>query len=532
MRPPRKNDEVYRTLRRRCIMSEFPPGSQLVELELAADMGCSQSTIREALLRLQEEGLIIRQGYRGTVVTEISADEEQLLFDLRVTLEVQSARRTRDHLTKADLDRLEQIVDEMEDAAGRDDSYALFEAELEFHKTLLDIARLPALQRILNLCSVCIHRIKIARSRNVQSLMETARRHRAVTRVLAEGSADDVERVMREHIRRTNDAADARPRVARADDGRFTPDMLTVFQRIKAEDAGLPDVTLLPIDAARRQFDATHKRWNRIDAGGFEIAAFSIPRADDAIAAVRVVPKGVVPWGTILHIHGGGFVFGNNRTHLGAMTRLASASGCAVIGIDYALAPEAPFPAGLNDCAWAWRWLRAGQRHVDDVAGPWFLAGDSAGANLALALMLDLRYAAEPMPAAAALFYGNFAPGNDGLSHERFGNGEFGLTSAKMAWYRQQYLNGRANNPRDPRASPLLADLSDLPPLFVTAAGLDPLRDDSTALVQSLAKTNTTFEFRVYEGVVHGFMQMGEVLPEARKAFEEAGEFIRRFERR
>jgi acetyl esterase len=513
-------------------MSELPPGHQLVELDLAAEMNCSQSTIREALLRLQEEGLIVRRGYRGTVVTEISPEEEQVLFDLRVMIEVQTARSALDNLRKQDLERLEQIIDEMEEAAGHDDSYALFEAELEFHMALLDIARLPALQRILNLCSVCIHRIKIARSRNVQSLLETARRHRVVTRVMADGDADEVERVMREHIRRTNDAADARPRGASVDDGRFSPNMLAVFQRINDEDAGLPDITLLPLGAARQQFDATARRWNRIDAGAFDITTFSIPRADDSIAAVRVVPKGVLPWGSILYIHGGGWVFGNNRTHLGAMTRLATASGCAVIGIEYALAPEAPFPAGLNDCAWAWRWLRAGQRHAADLAGPWLLAGDSAGANLALALMLDLRYAGEQMPAAATLFYGNFAPGNDSLSHGRFGGGEFGLTSAKMAWYRQQYLSGRQNNPFDSRVSPLLADLSDLPPLLVTAAGLDPLRDDSTVLVQSLGATNTTFEFRVYEGVVHGFMQMGEVLPEARKAFEEAGEFIRRFGRR
>jgi acetyl esterase/lipase/DNA-binding GntR family transcriptional regulator len=510
-------------------MSEFPPGHQLVELELAAEMDCSQSTIRESLLRLQEEGLIVRQGYRGTVVTEISPEEEQVLFDLRVMLEVQSARRALDYVTKQDLERLERIIDEMEEAAARDDSYALFEAELDFHIALLDIARLPALQRILNLCSVCIHRIKIARSRNVQSLLETARRHRVVTSALAEGDAGEVERVMREHIRRTNDAADVRPRGARSSDGRFSPDMLAVFQRLKEEDAGLPDITSLPLDAARRQFDATNRRWNRIDADAFDITNFSIPRADDSIAAVRIVSKDEAPWGTILHIHGGGWVFGNNRTHLGAMTRLAAASGCAVIGIEYALAPEAPFPAGLNDCAWAWRWLRAGQRHVEDLSGPWFLAGDSAGANLALSLMLDLRYAGEQMPAAAALFYGNFAPGNDSLSHERFGGGEFGLTSAKMAWYRQQYLSGRQNNSLDPRVSPLLADLSDLPPLLVTAAGLDPLRDDSTVLAQSLTGTNTAFEFRVYEGVVHGFMQMAEVLPEARKAFEEAGEFIRRF---
>ena len=128
--------------------------------------------------------------------------------------------------------------------------------------------------------------------------------------------------------------------------------------------------------------------------------------------------------------------------------------------------------------------------------------------------------------AAAALFYGVYGPNEDTESYRLLGSGEFGLSTERMAWYRRHYLSGPAGDAHDPRHAPLLADLSGLPPLFVTAAGLDPLRDDSTALAQRLARTNTPFEFKLYEGVVHGFMQMGSMLPEARTAFSDAAAFL------
>ncbi len=98
-----------------------------------------------------------------------------------------------------------------------------------------------------------------------------------------------------------------------------------------------------------------------------------------------------------------------------------------------------------------------------------------------------------------------------------------------MAWYRSHYLSGERNDPLDHRVSPGYADLSGLPPLFVNAAGLDPLRDDSVHLAQRLAKVGVPFEFKVYEGVNHGFMQMSRELPEAMTAFKDAATFMHSF---
>ena len=161
------------------------------------------------------------------------------------------------------------------------------------------------------------------------------------------------------------------------------------------------------------------------------------------------------------------------------------------------------------------------------------MAGDSAGANLALAMMIDLRNAGEPLPDAALLFYGVYTNDHTSASHRRCGSGDFGLSSVKMAWYRQHYLAG-VKDPKDakaaeedPRVSPLFADLSGLPPLLVTGAELDPLYDDSTALAKRLADTDTPYEFRRYAGMNHGFMQLGSELAEARQAFEDAAAFLR-----
>jgi acetyl esterase/lipase/DNA-binding GntR family transcriptional regulator len=528
----KKADDVYAQLKRQCIMSDLAPGQQLVEMELAASMQCAQSTVREALLRLQEDGLVARQGYRGTSVTAISPIEAQVFFDLRSRLEMEAVRQSISRLRPEDFKALRAIIREMEGAAERDDNYALFEKDLEFHMCLFRVANLPALVPILVRCSVYNHRNKIAQSKPVRALMETARRHHDIVVALERGDVDGVENVMRQHVLSCFGDEDAPLEAG----GRLMPEMSAsmeaVFKRVQAEDGHLPDPADLPIAEARQQFNRVHERWNHIDSDKFDIQHFEIPNnplgrtVSTSLQAARIVRRDrtACPAGSIFHIHGGGWTFGGNKTSLGAMARLADLTGCAVVGVDYGLAPDCPFPAGLNDCGWSWRWLRA---QASD-RGPWFFAGDSSGANLALAMLLDLRNLREIMPDAGLLFYGAYSPETMTESHQLLGKGDFGLTSEKMAWYWKQYLDGQPYNPRDPRIAPLFADLSGLPPLMVTAAGLDPLRDDSVHLAQRLLKTDTPFEFKIYEGVVHGFMQMSLVLPEAVTAFEDAAAFVRK----
>jgi acetyl esterase/lipase/DNA-binding GntR family transcriptional regulator len=524
---PSKVADVYRRCKQQIIMSELPGGHHIVELDLADAMNCSQSTVREALLRLQEDGLIVRQSYRGSTVSQISPQEAQIFLELRAWLEGKAATHYLPNITADHLLALKSLVVRMEHAADAGDEYALFELDQEFHVTLFQLANLPMLVPVLVRCSYYSHRNKIAQSVAPRTMHETARRHWRVIEALEGGDATELESVLRHHV----SSIIGEDNVQQKAELRMSPDMIKVQLKLKEEDGHLPNVMDMPIAAARDQFNQVNKRWNDIELTNYHIEHFAIPspfkRLDsiNGIETVRIASKkNGGKAGTIFHLHGGGWVFGNNDTHLGAMTRLADLTACTVIGINYGLAPEAPFPAGLNDCTWAWRWLRA---QPDGDVGPWYVAGDSAGAALALSMMIDLRHTGETLPDAALLFYGVYNADHTTQSHRLCGQGDFGLSSEKMAWYRAHYLSDGRYQVNDPRVSPLLADLKNLPPMLITAAGLDPLKDDSVELAKRLTEVGGNFEFKVYEGVLHGFMQLSSVLPEALRAFEDAATYLK-----
>jgi len=520
----RKSDEVYRGLRKQIILAELPSGQQLVELEVARQMDCSQSTVREALMRLQEDGLIMRQGYRGTVVSSVSAIEGQESLDIRARIESRAAHLSMGNFTPGRIEVLSELVRQMETMAEQGDEYGLFELDQEFHHALYEAANLPALMPMLDRCSLCSHRYKITQSTTRRTLRDTALRHWKIVEAVQSGQAAELERVLFHHVSSVigdADSAKGEPEL------RMSPPMAAIFQRLQKEDGHLPNPMQIPLAQARLNFNAGTVRWNHIDENAFAIADFRIPSAGGyQMPALRITPKVGARPGTLLYLHGGGWVFGSVQTHRGAMARLAELSGLTVVGIDYRLAPDAPFPAGLNDAVWAWHWLRAEQA-TRGLTAPWFVAGDSSGANIALSMMLDLRHAGESLPDAALLFYGVFAANHQTESHLRCGQGQFGLSTEKMAWYRAHYLSGARRDPADPRVSPLLATLEGLPPVFMNAAGLDPLRDDSLLLAQRLAQANVPCQLKVVEGVVHGFMQMSSELPEAMTAFKDAAAFTR-----
>ena len=229
----------------------------------------------------------------------------------------------------------------------------------------------------------------------------------------------------------------------------------------------------------------------------------------------------------VIYFHGGGFVLGSLDTHDRVMRLLALDSDAAVIGVDYRLAPEHPFPAPLDDCVAAVRWIRAEAAGLGVDPDRVVLAGDSAGANLALASLLELRDAGEVDGiSGAALFYGCFWRRLDTPAHARFGNGSWRLGTAEMRWFWQHYL-GDPSTP-DPRAEPLHADLRGLPPLYLTAAALDPLYDDTLELDRRLEAAGVARRLDVYPGLVHGFMQMTPRCTAARAAVRDGGHAIRR----
>ena len=155
------------------------------------------------------------------------------------------------------------------------------------------------------------------------------------------------------------------------------------------------------------------------------------------------------------------------------------------------------------------------------------MAGDSAGANLCTAVMLDAGDQGGAMPDAALLFYGVFSPDLDSPSYRRFAEG-FGLTRAMMSRFWDFYAPDTAAR-QVPLLCPVEASdeqLGRLPPLYLNAAGLDPLLCDSTALSARLSQAGVDHELRIHPGVHHGFMQMSLRLPEAQVAIEAAAAFL------
>ena len=522
----RKSSEVYQGLKKQIVLAQLPAGQQLIELEVAKTVNCSQSTVREAMMRLQEDGLIVRQGYRGTVVSSVSAAEGQESLDIRARVESHAAHFSIGNFDDARVEALCGLVRRMEAAADADDEYGLFELDQEFHRAVYEAANLPALLPILERCSLCSHRFKIAQSATRRTLRETAMRHWSIIDAIKTGDAQELERVMFHHVASViGEVDEAKP--TESADLRMSDAMAAIFERTQKEDAHLPNPMLIGWDEAQANFHQTAQRWNQVNEAQFHMHYFSVPGVSGPMTAVRIMPRKGARTGTLLYLHGGGWVFGSIQTHLGAMARLAEVTGLSVVGVDYGMAPGAPFPQGLNDAVGAWRWLRTGSCTLD-LSGPWLVSGDSAGANIALSLMLDLKLLGEPLPDAALLFYGVYSADHQTVSHKQCGGGQFGLSTAKMAWYRQQYLSGTRQNADDPRVSPALGELQGLPPIYMNAAGLDCLRDDSTLLARRLAEAGVAHVFKVVPGVTHGFMQMSSELPEALAAFHDAADFVAR----
>jgi acetyl esterase len=295
--------------------------------------------------------------------------------------------------------------------------------------------------------------------------------------------------------------------------------------RILALGAPAVDFRAMPVAEARQLFLDQRMPPEPVPHPLAAIRPLDIPGPAGAMPARLYLPEGAGPRPVVVFVHGGGWTFGNMDTHGPLMHWLAARSGWAVLGFEYRLAPEHPYPAGHEDTLAALAFVRAGQLGPECDAARMALAGDSAGANLALGAMLALRDAGLPQVATAALFYGCYAPLFETESNRENGQ-DYGLTTEMMRWYWANFLGGTVEDP-PAYAAPLLADLTGLPPLYLDAAGLDPLLDDTTLLSARLARAGVRHRVDIWPGVVHGFLRFQRDLPIAQAALEAAAEHLR-----
>jgi acetyl esterase len=227
----------------------------------------------------------------------------------------------------------------------------------------------------------------------------------------------------------------------------------------------------------------------------------------------------------VVYLHGGGWVFMGIETHDWICRRLAKESGAVVVSVDYRLAPEHPFPAPLDDCYAATKWVvdHAADFGVDPARVA--VAGDSAGGNLSAAVTLRARAAGEPSLVAQVLVYPVTDASFDTDSYAENGKG-FMLEGDAMRYFWNAYL-GPDGDPDDAYASVLrAADLADLPPALVITAEYDPLRDEGEAYGRRLDGFDVPATVTRYDGVVHGFLGMREIVPEADQAMAEIATFL------
>ncbi|GLU25518.1 GntR family transcriptional regulator [Brucella sp. NBRC 12950] len=197
---PPKAAAVFEALKRDIMLGTLPAGANLTELEIAAHFQCSQGPVREALLQLQEEGLVLRQGHRGTQVSLCTPDEAVEMFRLRNSIECNGIPRVMMRRTMKLTDDLKSMLEGMLQAADDEDEYRLAAIDRDFHRRIFDEADLPALNPILHRCLVHNHRFKISQSRSARDLRGTALRHCSIIDAIEAADLEAAQTAMRHHI--------------------------------------------------------------------------------------------------------------------------------------------------------------------------------------------------------------------------------------------------------------------------------------------------------------------------------------------
>jgi acetyl esterase len=290
--------------------------------------------------------------------------------------------------------------------------------------------------------------------------------------------------------------------------------------------AALPELHTLSVADARIQMAA------RDFPGLRKPEVASVTNRDmqgpDGSMALRIyTPLGEGPFPLMVFFHGSGFVLCSLDTHDGMCRNLCAGTGCVVVSVDYRLAPEAKFPAASDDCLAATRWAVANAAALGADPGRVFVAGDSAGGNLAAVTALRVRDEGGPLLLGQLLIYpvtDHYDPGTPSMVENAEG---YGLSRAGMIWFWDHYLADPSDG-ANPYASPLrAADLSGLPPALVVTAEYDPLRDEGEYYAERLRQAGVPAAMKRWDGMNHGFFVWPGVVDRAGLAMDEACGWMR-----
>lgn len=294
-----------------------------------------------------------------------------------------------------------------------------------------------------------------------------------------------------------------------------------------------PPDGLRPVGIARREYDELGPLvdlppapMHRIEDHEFDAGSLLPDTSSGRLRARIYRPvRAAQPAPAVVYFHGGGFVIGSLRSHEGAITNLAALTHAVFIAIDYRLAPEFRAPAAHDDALTAYVWVRTNAAALGIDPERILLAGDSAGGALTLSTGLSVRDRGLPAPRGLLPIYPLTDCTGRLPSRRELGHG-FLLTRELVDWFAARFLVDR-NQERDPRLSPLLAThVRDLPRTHIVTAGFDPLRDEGEAMVTRLREAGVAVSHTSEDRLIHGFLTLGGVVPEAERAVGRVGEAI------
>ncbi len=289
--------------------------------------------------------------------------------------------------------------------------------------------------------------------------------------------------------------------------GIIAADLAAKIAEVEAAQKHLVPAGSFDIGAYRLWFD----EFARVATAGFlahpmVVEPRSFAFSDGAVKTVIYSPRGYRS--VIVFVHGGGWVIGSVATHDHICRWLATATGSQVVSIDYSLAPEHVFPTAVDETAAVLAAVTAEQSTQEQTV---FLAGDSAGANIAAMALLSAGTSVAEELAGFISIYGAYSPQMNLSSHKLYGDGRFGLSEPQMRWFWNLYAPHLSPDERS-RLSPLNADLSFFPPTLCIAAECDLLLDDTLGFYSSLANAGKDVSLSLWPGITHGALHFVEVV--------------------
>ncbi|MDI1341894.1 alpha/beta hydrolase [Polaromonas sp.] len=304
----------------------------------------------------------------------------------------------------------------------------------------------------------------------------------------------------------------------------LTPAMRDVISRMGR--AGHPAFHTLTATQARVAYEA--------GAGVLEIPKpalarvedFHLPARDGHGLPARLYAPSTDKLPVLLYFHGGGFTIGSIATHDILCRQLSLLAGCAVVSLDYRLAPEHRFPTAAHDAEDALHWLATHAGGLGLDGSRMAVGGDSAGGTLAAMCAVLARDAGLPL-ALQLLFYPGCSAHQDTASHRQFARG-FVLEEREINWFFSRYVRSPADR-EDWRFAPLnTPDVDGVAPAWVGLAECDPLVDEGVMYADKLRTAGVAVDLEIYRGVTHEFIKMGRMIPEARQAHADAASALHR----